>query len=285
MKSNARNIGLFLFLIFLIITIPLVYSLYNLQSQLAIDLNLSEDIVKTKTDTTILRLIGFFIVELLIAGGGVFFILRQRDTSEYYDLESLLDHDNLGNNTISSLANSSSEPDDSTLENEVYMSLETKISKLKKTKDLKQYCQNIINLISKELELSQGAFFIAKESASGDKYLEILAGYAYYKPETGDVSFSFGEGLAGQVAKAQKTINIKDVPEGYVEVISGLGNATPNFLLITPVVHKGKTLAVMELASFKAFTQEQEECLNTISSKIGSKIAPSKDSTPKDKEA
>jgi signal transduction protein with GAF and PtsI domain len=112
--------------------------------------------------------------------------------------------------------------------------------------------------LSKYFEASQGAFFIAKEK-DGIRYLDFTAGYAYHIPDSETVTFEFGEGLSGQVAKSGKVINLKTVPEGYITILSGLGSSTPKSMLIYPVVYNEKVVAVFELASFKNFEEEDEK--------------------------
>ena len=43
-----------------------------------------------------------------------------------------------------------------------------------------------------------------------------------------------GDGLLAQAAKEQRTLHVKDVPDGYLPVSSSLGRGTPAQLLIAP---------------------------------------------------
>ena len=127
---------------------------------------------------------------------------------------------------------------------------------LNAAKELKTQLQKFIWSVAKVLEASQGAFYLVKEF-EGKTVARFEAGYAYFVPESQVVQFEMGEGLVGQVAQTGELININDVPEGYIQVISGLGKATPSSLIVFPVLKNTQVVAVFELASFKIFSEEQ----------------------------
>lgn len=265
MKNSLRNIGVFLFLIFMIIIFPLGYSLYDLQYQLASDLNVEIKTVKSLTDVTILKLLGFFVVELFVGGIGVFFIFKEKVSKNYMDFDELLDSES---NVVVTKEREDKEQK-SILDVDGMVSI---VESLSDSISLKDYAKEIIKEVSKLLEASQGVFFLTTKDEEGSKKLEVFAGYAYYKEDNGELVYRFGEGLAGQAAKAQKIINIKNVPDGYIQIISGLGQASPRNLLIVPLIRKGKTVGVMELASFKDFSKEQEDVLARISEIVSKKV-------------
>lgn len=260
MKSSLKNIGVFLFLIFLIIILPLSYSLYDLQVKLSRSLDIDISLIKENTDIPIMKLLGFFIIELFIGGLGVFFVFKEKMSKNMLDIDELLETEELSLNQVTS----EDKQVDENLAPANYSELVEELKDIKESSDWREYCAVAIKLISKKLEVSQGLFFITlKDEIEGD-VLEVVAGYAYYKEGEGTLRYRFGEGLAGQAAKAKKIINIKNVPEGYIQIVSGLGGATPNSLLIVPLVYKGSTVGVIELAAFKQFDKELEELMKEI---------------------
>jgi putative methionine-R-sulfoxide reductase with GAF domain len=86
------------------------------------------------------------------------------------------------------------------------------------------------------------------------------------------VVYEFGEGLAGQVAKEGKSVNIRNVPEGYITVLSGLGNASPNALVIVPVWFNDQVAGVLEVASFREFSQEDQSYLQAVAGLLGERL-------------
>jgi signal transduction protein with GAF and PtsI domain len=130
--------------------------------------------------------------------------------------------------------------------------------KLNAVDSVYEFSRIFIWTLAKHFEASQGAFFIAKEK-EGIRFLDFTAGYAYHIPDSETITFEFGEGLSGQVAKSGKLINLKTVPDGYITILSGLGSSTPKSMLIYPIVYNEKVVAVFELASFKNFEEEDEK--------------------------
>jgi hypothetical protein len=112
--------------------------------------------------------------------------------------------------------------------------------------------------ICKQIDAGQGALYISKEAA-GKRIVELSAGYALNRGESSVISFEFGEGLVGQVASTGQTLFIDDVPDGYINIISGLGNASPKYLLIVPVKANERITGVIEIASFNRLTEDQRK--------------------------
>lgn len=127
-----------------------------------------------------------------------------------------------------------------------------------------EYDKFLTKLLVKELDVCQAAFFKVEKRNNLD-VLKLTSSYAYHIPESQEVIFEFGEGLLGQTAMEGKPNNIKNVPNGYIEVFSGLGKATPNHLFMLPFKRDNKVTAVLELASFKEFDTETEKFLKHIS--------------------
>ena len=137
--------------------------------------------------------------------------------------------------------------------------------------DLKEFSSKLLSVIARILEISQGVFFNA-EKCKGAHVIRYLSGYASQNLDTGNLEYEFGQGLSGQVAKDGKLININSVPEGYITILSGLGEASPRSMIIFPVLNKNQVLAVIELASFKVFSKSDEEFLMGIAPYVAREI-------------
>jgi GAF domain-containing protein len=138
-------------------------------------------------------------------------------------------------------------------------------------KSILQYSQKLLSSLAREKEISQGVFFIS-DKKDDKPVLKFLSGYAYQNPENNEEILEFGEGFPGQVAKDGKLLNIADIPEGYLPIESGLGKASPVSLIIFPVIHDEKVLAVIELASFHKFSYEDELFFQEISPSVAEQI-------------
>jgi len=159
--------------------------------------------------------------------------------------------------------------DQSTEENLDVEYFSNKIIPKENTKlDLTKYTEKILSNIAKEFDIVQGLFFVREKDSD---IFSIAGKYAYFGDEE-PKSFNLGETLSGQVAKNQAVLNLKEIPENYITILSGLGSSSPNHLIIIPVITNGKTIAIIELASFKEFKGNFKELFQAMSERIGSAL-------------
>jgi hypothetical protein len=125
--------------------------------------------------------------------------------------------------------------------------------------------------LCKRLEAGVGAFYMVKKDKD-KKVLQMNATYAMSLSESQRPIFEFGEGLVGQVAQEEKPINIDDIPEGYIKVISGLGSASPTHVLIIPIKYGKELFGVAEIASFTAFNNKHIDAVNETFEIITNKL-------------
>lgn len=145
------------------------------------------------------------------------------------------------------------------------------LSKLLKNPNKTQFSNNILKHICNELEAVSGAFYVAHTDTDLRK-IELIATYAFSLPDSHTLFYEFGEGIAGQVAKIGQKTYIRDIPEGYLNVLSGLGESQPSVLLAVPIqqdntqkeVKENPVKGVIELASFKDFTDSEKEYIDKV---------------------
>ena len=158
--------------------------------------------------------------------------------------------------------------------NRSVISLESVTESLKHAQNEKDIIQSGLHAICKQLEAGQGAVYMLQEE-DGKRKFELKSGYAFTVSESNVISYEFGEGLIGQAAAAGKTFYIDDVPQGYVKIISGLGSASPRFLLIVTIKDQDRVSGVLEIASFTPLNDHQrkfvEDAAQLIADKISSK--------------
>lgn len=130
--------------------------------------------------------------------------------------------------------------------------------------DMKVLLDKFLKNICQHLEASVGALYVQKQ-AEEEKRMELVSGYAVYRPDSQNPSYRIGEGLVGQVAKNGKPIKLETIPEGYIEIVSGLGGASPTNLFFLPIISsEGEAIGVIELASFKKFTENDLNYLQDV---------------------
>jgi hypothetical protein len=119
---------------------------------------------------------------------------------------------------------------------------------IKGFKNWEDFGSILLKAISNQIEIVVGIVYYYSPA---DKLYKPAAEYAYYSTEP-PLDFEKGSGLAGQVVKDKKSLFINNIPEGYVQVISGLGSHKPKYLAIIPIIDKEEVIGVVEIATFKS---------------------------------
>lgn len=130
---------------------------------------------------------------------------------------------------------------------------------------------NILETIASDIEICQGVIYVTQEE-NGTKFLKGAGTYAYHKLESELDQPQFGVGLVGQTAQEKKSLFINELPNGYIDVVSGLGKAQPSYLALVPLMYSGEVLGVIELASFTEFTEKDKELFEGIKDVLGAGI-------------
>ncbi len=113
-----------------------------------------------------------------------------------------------------------------------------------------------------------GTFFLS-EPANGDTQLRLIAGYGLRADKAAPIQYRLGQSLIGQAARSKRSIVVANLPEGYVKISSGLGEAPPANLAVLPILFEDQVLGVIELASFTPFTPVQTDFLEQLTETLG----------------
>ena len=116
--------------------------------------------------------------------------------------------------------------------------------------NMEEFSYTIISYLVKYLNANQGGFFLIEQDEAEKNYFEMKASYAYDRKKFANKRVEWGEGLIGTCALEKESIYMTDLPDGYLEITSGLGLATPDNLLIVPLITQDEVLGILELASF-----------------------------------
>jgi len=118
-------------------------------------------------------------------------------------------------------------------------------------------------------EISQALWF-SYSKIDNDFRLEHT--FAYSESKNSVAPIVEGDGLTGQAILDRTPYYIKEVPEGYIKITSGLGEVLPKSLLIIPCIKNDSVSAVYELASLKDYTKEEFDSLVSICSYVDNLI-------------
>lgn len=126
-----------------------------------------------------------------------------------------------------------------------------------------------ISNICPRVEALYGVVYISHNDSA---YYSRLALYAADASAAGPDSVRPGEGLIGQCALENRKILVEETPEDYIRISSGLGAGKPASLLVIPVEYGERVLAVVEIASFKPFSDLHQKLLDEIAGNLGAAL-------------
>ncbi|HNT75763.1 MAG TPA: response regulator [Anaerolineae bacterium] len=129
--------------------------------------------------------------------------------------------------------------------------------KLRGEQDVHQLADNVMQHLCQYLNIHTGILYVREE-----EQLTLAGGYAYARSRAVP-QMPVGDYLLGQAIYARQPITLTDVPPNYATVVSGLGQATPQTLLIQPLVYEGEAIGVLELGMLMLPTESQMNFLNT----------------------
>jgi HAMP domain-containing protein/signal transduction histidine kinase/CheY-like chemotaxis protein len=162
---------------------------------------------------------------------------------------------------------------DTTLKNAEQDWLKTNLAKfsrmLQGQKELLTVGRLILSELAPVVSAQQGVFYIMDGSRADEPLLKLLASYAYKDRKNIDNRFKLGEGIVGQCALEKEKILLTNVPQDYIQITSGLGEAKPLNVIVLPIIFEGQVKAVMELASFDRFNPTHEQFLDQLTESIG----------------
>jgi len=139
--------------------------------------------------------------------------------------------------------------------------------------NMDKLAKNIITKLIDYLEVNQGAIYILNEDDNQNKFFEMKSAIAYGRDRFIKKTFELKEGLVGRCAFEKLPVYLKELPEEYIQLTSGLGTAEPNFLLLVPLMINDNVLGVIELASFNEIPQYQIDFIVTLGENIASTIS------------
>ncbi|WEH36204.1 HAMP domain-containing protein [Streptomyces sp. AM 4-1-1] len=149
-------------------------------------------------------------------------------------------------------------------------------------RDLDDVASLIMSELTPVVSAQHGAFFLAmgtgdtdevgSDDADDNAYELRMRGSYGYSAGSMPTSFRPGETLIGTAAEEKRTIQVDNVPPGYLKISSGLGEAPPAHVIVLPVLFEGKVLGVIELASFQPFTHIQRDFLNQLAEMIATSV-------------
>jgi PAS domain S-box-containing protein len=138
--------------------------------------------------------------------------------------------------------------------------------------NLETLCDRVVEELVKYMKANQGSVFVMENEGGQDEHLKLMASRAWDRRKYHQKRINIGEGLVGQSAIEKQTIFLTKVPDHYVTITSGLGQANPRCILIVPLKSEDHVVGVIELASFRIYQEYEIKFLEKVGESIASMI-------------
>lgn len=152
-------------------------------------------------------------------------------------------------------------------ENEEKMWVQTGIAQindsLRGDKKVVILCQDTLYTLVRYLGCETGLFYTAE-----DRTLELQAGYAVPNNDMVPKKLEFGETLIGQAAKQREMLQLKDVPDAFLQIRSGLGSAQPAQVIAIPLLVYDIVQGVIEIATLRPLEEYKIAFIKEVASDI-----------------
>lgn len=138
--------------------------------------------------------------------------------------------------------------------------------------NLKEMSFDVIKNLIKYVGAIQGGVFVLNDDIEDDQHLEMTACFAYNRRKMHQKRVEMGEGLVGRCFFEKQSIILKEMPDDYLEITSGLGQKNPNYLILVPLKINDTVNGVLEVASFNELEEYQIKFIEKIAESISSTI-------------
>ncbi|MEL7005532.1 MAG: GAF domain-containing protein, partial [Bacteroidota bacterium] len=130
----------------------------------------------------------------------------------------------------------------------------------------------LISDVTQYIKANQGALFIV-DNEQEETVIELKSCYAYNRKKFFEKSIKPGQGLVGQAYFEKDIIYLKDIPQDYLRITSGLGEALPTSALVIPLIVNESVEGFFELAAFQEFEEHEIEFLKNLGENVASFIS------------
>ncbi len=127
--------------------------------------------------------------------------------------------------------------------------------------------EKVITFLTTYLKAQVGVFYLVEEQKTDVEnatFLKLVASYAYTQRKGMNNQFQMGEGLVGQAAMEKQKILVTDIPEDYIYIQSGLGEAVPKNIVVFPFMYESSVKGVIEIGAFEEISAIQLDWLEQV---------------------
>lgn len=139
-----------------------------------------------------------------------------------------------------------------------------------------QLFDQLVSELTKYMGANQAALFVVNKEDDDDVFMELKSVYAYARKKFIEKKIKPGQGLTGQAWLEGDVIRLKEVPDSFIRITSGLGEATPGYVVIMPLIVNESVEGVLELAAFQDIEQYKVDFLKSACENIASFVSISR---------
>jgi len=132
-------------------------------------------------------------------------------------------------------------------------------------KSIPELTQSIINHIAPYVQAQAGILYMAQERSP---MLHPTAFFSAGRNRIAATGLAFNEGLVGQAAAEKRMIILRHIADHTFTIKTGFGDIMPHSVLAVPLVFESHVTGVLELASLKAFSEQQQLYLTVIADNV-----------------
>jgi PAS domain S-box-containing protein len=143
--------------------------------------------------------------------------------------------------------------------------------------DIEVFYNNILSNLIRYVNANQGYLYVVNDEHD-EPFMEVQAVYAYgkqrYLEEKKEIKFK--QGLVGQAWFDKEPLYFTEIPMDFVNITSGMGEATPTCVFIVPLMINERVLGMLEIATFSEMQKHEKEFIVKLSETIASTVDSAK---------
>ncbi|TAE17624.1 MAG: PAS domain S-box protein [Bacteroidetes bacterium] len=141
------------------------------------------------------------------------------------------------------------------------------------SQDLDMLCRETLKQLVQYLEIVQGGIFLINRDDE-ELTFELKATYANNREKFLTKKVPVNDGLLGRVYLEKDKVFLREVPEGYTEIVSGIGSTKPKNLLVIPLLDDEREVqGLMEIATLVELEGYKVDFLEKLAYSLASTIA------------
>lgn len=139
--------------------------------------------------------------------------------------------------------------------------------------DFNALSNNVLSKLVKYIGANFGVLYVLNEFDSNEPFLELISDYGCSNEVRENKSkVHTNTGMIGASFSENRVMLLNDIPENYIKIKSGLGEAKPKSLIIVPLSIEENVFGIIEIAGFKAFTDLEIDFVKRIAQNIAAQL-------------